>query len=213
MADDPVGRAPGRRVLLLGGARSGKSAAAEAMAAAAAADRPVTYVATADRRPDDPDWAARIAAHRQRRPAHWRTVESADPAAAIAHGGVADVILVDCFALWLTRAMDAVHAWDDDAWAADAAAQLTDRADALVAAWRAASATVIGVSNEVGMGVVPATTSGRRFRDELGRLNVALAAAADEVYLVVAGRLLPLARAGAVMSACGGGMVEPGHVP
>jgi adenosylcobinamide kinase/adenosylcobinamide-phosphate guanylyltransferase len=188
MADGPSTR----RVLLLGGARSGKSAAAEAMAARAAHGGPVTYVATAESRPQDEEWAARIAAHRARRPPHWRTVETADPAPALAAGGV---VLVDCLALWLTRAMDAVHAWDDAAWAATAPDELSERVNALVAAWSNASGTVIGVSNEVGMGVVPATPAGRRFRDELGRLNVRLAAAADEVYLVVAGRLLPLAAA------------------
>jgi adenosylcobinamide kinase/adenosylcobinamide-phosphate guanylyltransferase len=185
MADRP---AP-RRVLLLGGARSGKSVAAEAMASRAADGGPVTYVATAGIRPDDDEWAARVAAHRERRPAHWRTLETADPGPALAADGV---VLVDCMALWLTRAMDAVDAWDDAAWAADAPAALAERVNALVTAWSEASGTVIGVSNEVGMGVVPATPTGRRFRDELGRLNVRLAATADEVYLVVAGRLLPL---------------------
>jgi len=183
MSDGP----PKRRVLLLGGARSGKSAAAEAMAAATG--RPVTYVATADLRPDDADWAARLAAHRERRPAHWRTVETADPVPELTGDGV---VLVDCFALWLTRAMDAGDAWDDGSWADGAPARLGERVNALVTAWAAASGTVIGVSNEVGMGVVPATSAGRRFRDELGRLNVRLSTAADEVYLVVAGRLLPL---------------------
>lgn len=181
--------APVRRVLVLGGARSGKSAAAEAMASHAAGDGPVTYVATGDTRPDDPEWVARVAAHRERRPAGWRTVETADPAPELAAGGV---VLVDCMALWLTRAMDDVDAWNDAAWAADAPARLAERVNALVSAWAEASGTVIGVSNEVGMGVVPASQAGRRFRDELGRLNVRLAAAADEVYLVVAGRLLPL---------------------
>ncbi len=181
--------APARRVLLLGGARSGKSAAAEAMAAKAARGRGVTYVATGGTRADDPEWAARVAAHRVRRPATWTTVETDDPAEALAGSGV---VLVDCMALWLTRAMDAAAAWDDDAWAGEAPGRLATRVDALVVAWTDAPGHVIAVSNEVGMGVVPATAAGRRFRDELGRLNVRLAAAADEVTLVVAGRLLPL---------------------
>lgn len=186
MSDGP----PARRVLLLGGARSGKSAAGEAMAAHAAGGGPVTYVATAGLRADDAEWAARVAAHRERRPGNWRTVETADPAPELRGGGV---VLIDCMALWLTRAMDAVDAWDETAWAADAPAQLAERVNVLVTAWSQASGTVIGVSNEVGMGVVPATPAGRRFRDELGRLNMRLAATADEVYLVVAGRLLALA--------------------
>lgn len=179
---------PPRRVLLLGGARSGKSAAAEALAARAGG--PVTYVATAPHRTDDAEWAARIEAHRARRPPSWRTVETDDPVTVLAAGGV---VLLDCVGLWLTRAMDATGAWDDDAWAGGAPARLATRTDALVAAWAASAGHVIAVSNEVGMGVVPATAAGRRFRDELGRLNVRLAATADEVALVVAGRLLPLA--------------------
>ncbi len=182
-----------RRVLLLGGARSGKSVAAEAMAVRAADGRPVTYVATADVRADDPEWDARIAAHRERRPATWRTVETGDPAPVLAGSANGSVVLVDCLALWLTRAMDAADAWDDAAWATVAPTHLAERVNALVTAWEEAQGTVIAVSNEVGMGVVPATAAGRRFRDELGRLNVRLAAAADEVYLVVAGRLMPLA--------------------
>ena len=188
MSDAP----PARRVLLLGGARSGKSVAAEAMALRAAGDQPVTYVATADLQADDPDWAARIAAHRDRRPPGWRTVETADPVPVLAAGGV---VLVDCLGLWLTRAMDAVSAWDDAAWAGDAPTRLAERLNALVAAWEESPGTVIAVSNEVGMGVVPPTSAGRRFRDELGRLNMRLADTADEVYLVIAGRLLPLADA------------------
>ncbi|HUR75502.1 MAG TPA: bifunctional adenosylcobinamide kinase/adenosylcobinamide-phosphate guanylyltransferase [Sporichthya sp.] len=186
MSDGPLPR----RVLLLGGARSGKSEAAEAMAAQAAAGGPVTYVATADLRPDDPDWAARIAAHRDRRPRGWRTLETDDPTTAFRGN---EVVLVDCVALWLTRAMDAVGAWDDGAWAGGGMAALAERVNALVTAWAESWGTVIVVSSEVGMGVVPASSAGRRFRDELGRLNVRLAAGADEVYLVVAGRLLPLA--------------------
>ena len=184
---------PARRVLLLGGARSGKSAAAEAMARTAADGGAVTYVATADTRPDDDEWVARVTAHRERRPDNWRTVETVDPAPHLQEGGV---VLVDCMALWLTRAMDDVDAWDDAAWANGGPEKLAERVNALVTAWSKASGVVIGVSNEVGMGVVPATPAGRRFRDELGRLNVRLAAAADEVYLVVAGRLLALAPPG-----------------
>jgi adenosylcobinamide kinase/adenosylcobinamide-phosphate guanylyltransferase len=180
-----------RRVLLLGGARCGKSAAAEARATAVANGDPVVYVATAPHRPDDPDWGARVAAHRARRPAHWRTVETADPILHLAMD--TGVVLIDCLALWLTRAMDDIGAWDEPAWQAGWARTALDaRVSELVAAWRAAPGYVIAVSNEVGMGVVPASASGRRFRDELGRLNQAMAAASDEVALVVAGRLLPL---------------------
>ncbi|MGQ0847449.1 MAG: bifunctional adenosylcobinamide kinase/adenosylcobinamide-phosphate guanylyltransferase [Sporichthyaceae bacterium] len=178
------------RALLLGGARSGKSAAAEARAAATGA--PVLYLATAAEHPDDPEWVERIAAHRERRPAHWQTVATADPAPHLrAQTGV---VLLDCLALWLTRAMDDADAWNEEAWnSGRARTALAERVTDLLDAWRAAPGHVIAVSNEVGMGVVPATSSGRRFRDELGRLNLAVAAASDEVALVVAGRLLPLA--------------------
>lgn len=181
-----------RRTLLLGGARSGKSAAAEARAAAVAGPAgPVLYLATAAERPDDPEWVERIAAHRRRRPAHWRTVDAVDPVPHLRTE--VGVVLLDCLALWLTGVMDAVGAWDDEAWRSGAAPEeLARRVDELVDAWRHAPGHVIAVSNEVGMGVVPATPAGRRFRDELGRLNVAIAAASDEVALVVAGRLLPL---------------------
>lgn len=182
-----------RRVLLLGGARSGKSAAAEARAARAAGSQgSVVYVATAGARPGDEEWTARITAHRERRPASWRTVETGDPVDVL-RGGEPVVVLVDCLGLWLTRAMDSVDAWDDDAWHGGAArAALEARVATLVEAWRASPHHVIAVSNEVGLGVVPATAAGRRFRDELGTLNARLAAASDEVLLVVAGRTLAL---------------------
>ncbi|MGQ0631093.1 MAG: bifunctional adenosylcobinamide kinase/adenosylcobinamide-phosphate guanylyltransferase [Sporichthyaceae bacterium] len=181
---------PARRVLVLGGARSGKSAAAEAMAERAAAGGAVTYVATAAERTDDPEWAARIALHRDRRPPSWTTVETAELVAPLTGAGV---VLIDCLALWLTRTMDDCGAWDEVAWDSGLArSALGERTDALLAAWSQAPGTVFAVSNEVGLGVVPAHPAGRRFRDELGRLNQRLAAVADEVYLVVAGLLLPL---------------------
>lgn len=181
-----------RRTLLLGGARSGKSAAAEARAAAAAGpEGSVLYLATAAERPDDPEWVERIEAHRRRRPPQWRTVATADPVPHLRTE--TGVVLLDCLSLWLTGVMDAVDAWDDDAWRSGTAQKaLAERVADLLDAWRTTPGPVIAVSNEVGMGVVPATPAGRRFRDELGRLNVAFAAASDDVALVVAGRLLPL---------------------
>ena len=183
-----------RRVLLLGGARSGKSAAAEARATRVAGPTGrVVYIATAGARPGDADWAARVAAHRKRRPAEWETVESADPLDVLRDAEGA-VVLIDCLGLWMTRAMDDARAWDDAAWQSGAArAALRIRVDDLVEAWRTTPGYLVGVSNEVGMGVVPATAAGRRFRDELGALNTRLAAVSDEVALVVAGRMLPLA--------------------
>jgi adenosylcobinamide kinase/adenosylcobinamide-phosphate guanylyltransferase len=169
----------GRRVLILGGARSGKSAHAEALLR----DEPlVDYVATAHHDPADAEWAERIARHRERRPQHWNTVETSDLAAMLAvPGGAA---LVDSITAWLTVVMDAVDAWSDSERARD---ELSQELDRTVGAWAATARRVIAVSDEVGSGVVPDTTSGRMFRDALGLLNQRLAAGADEVWLVTAG--------------------------
>jgi uroporphyrin-III C-methyltransferase / precorrin-2 dehydrogenase / sirohydrochlorin ferrochelatase len=162
-----------RRILVLGGARSGKSAAAERMLAGHPS---VDYIATgAPLGTGDEEWDARVEAHRKRRPAHWRTVET------LALGEVLSVpappALIDCLTTWLARVMDETGAWGGG----------TAPVDQLIADWRGASRHVIAVSNEVGSGIVPATAAGRRFRDELGRLNAAIAAASDEVWLCTAG--------------------------
>ncbi|MDO4784659.1 MAG: bifunctional adenosylcobinamide kinase/adenosylcobinamide-phosphate guanylyltransferase [Propionibacteriaceae bacterium] len=170
------------KTLVLGGARSGKSTYAEELMAGLG---PIDYVATAPDRPGDAEWAERVRIHRERRPGHWRTLESPDLAAVLAATGVP--VLVDCVGVWLTTQMDQAGVWDE----APGSRQALDAAvDALVAAWSSTPRQVVAVSNEVGLGVVPATASGRRFRDELGRLNMALAAAADRVWFVAAG--LPL---------------------
>ncbi|MEU6332362.1 bifunctional adenosylcobinamide kinase/adenosylcobinamide-phosphate guanylyltransferase [Streptomyces sp. NPDC047049] len=101
-------------------------------------------------------------------------------------------LLIDCLALWLTHVMDDVGAWDDATWEAGGREALRKRTDALVAALRVTRRPVVAVSNEVGSGVVPATAAGRRFRDELGRLNAAFAAECEQVLLVVAGQALAL---------------------
>jgi adenosylcobinamide kinase/adenosylcobinamide-phosphate guanylyltransferase len=177
-----------RRTLVLGGARSGKSAEAERRLAAFP---DVLYVATGGTREGDADWAERVAAHRERRPAGWRTRETRDLLPLLAAKDEAP-LLVDCLGLWLTHVMDTVGAWDDEAWRGGAAEEVRARVDALAAAWRGTRRTVVAVSNEVGSGVVPATAAGRRFRDELGRLNTALAARSEHVLLVVAGQPLRL---------------------
>ncbi|WP_037906224.1 bifunctional adenosylcobinamide kinase/adenosylcobinamide-phosphate guanylyltransferase [Actinacidiphila yeochonensis] len=177
-----------RRTLVLGGARSGKSAEAERRLEAFP---DVLYVATGGTREGDSDWAERVSAHRERRPGSWQTAETCDlvPLLADADG---PPMLVDCLSLWLTAVMDAAGAWEDAAWRDGAAAKVRAEVDALCAAWRATRRTVVAVSNEVGSGVVPATSAGRRFRDELGRLNAAVAARSEHVLLVVAGIPLPL---------------------
>lgn len=158
-------------VLVLGGARSGKSAVAETLAMQA--PQPVTYLATMGMG-DDPDLAARIAAHQARRPRAWRTVETGvDLIAALR--AATGTVLVDSLGPWVA----AHHGERPDVEGLSRA--LADRH----------GATVV-VSEEVGLGVHPSTSSGRRFRDLVGELNQSVAALADHVLLVVAGRIVPL---------------------
>ena len=165
--------------LVLGGARSGKSEVAEGMAARL--PQPVTYVATAfvgggssDR--EDPDLILRVAAHRARRPATWRTVEP-DPGSDLAGvtGRLTGTVLVDSLGMWLAAGDE--QAGDGDRLCRELVARPGD--------------TVV-VSDEVGLGVHPSSASGLVFRDALGELNRRVAAVADDVVLVVAGRVLPL---------------------
>ncbi|MFE9533795.1 bifunctional adenosylcobinamide kinase/adenosylcobinamide-phosphate guanylyltransferase [Streptomyces sp. NPDC006691] len=176
-----------RRTLVLGGARSGKSVEAERRLAGFPG---VVYVATGGGRDGDAEWAARVGLHRERRPASWRTEETCELAPLLDEPG--PPLLIDCLALWLTDAMDRVGAWDDEKWAAGGERALRERTEELVAMVRSTARTVVAVSNEVGSGVVPATSSGRRFRDELGRLNAAFAGECEQVLLVVAGQALTL---------------------
>jgi adenosylcobinamide kinase/adenosylcobinamide-phosphate guanylyltransferase len=176
-----------RRTLVTGGARSGKSLEAERRLETFPE---VLYVATSGHREGDAEWADRVSLHRERRPGSWRTSETCDLVPVLAEEG--PPVLIDCLSLWLTDAMDRVGAWDDATWAADGERALHERVAELVAAVRQTTRTVVAVTNEVGSGVVPATASGRRFRDELGRLNAAFAAECEHVLLVVAGQALVL---------------------
>lgn len=160
--------------LVLGGTRSGKSEVAERLAAAAPG--PVTYVATARVDPADGDHAARVERHRERRPATWATVECPDPAALPGVLRQAEgTVLVDSLGTWLTG--------HDDL--------LADPAP-LVAALCARAGNSFVVSEEVGLAPHAPTELGRRFADQLGLVNQAVAAVADRAYLVVAGRSLEL---------------------
>lgn len=180
------------KVLVTGGVRSGKSAHAEALYAGR---DDIVYVApgpTATEDPD-PDWVTRLAAHRLRRPPSWTTLETRDLATAVGPGaGAAEStpVLVDCLGTWLTAVLDEEQAWTRPAAAQQAA--LGARLDALVAALTATTREVVLVTNEVGLGVVPAHRSGRVFRDLLGTVNQRVAVPCDEVHLVVAGRVLRL---------------------
>lgn len=171
--------APGPRILILGGTRSGKSRYALERARDIGGDD-VTYVATA--RPGDPGLDARIAAHRAERPPAWRTTDAGtDLAASLVSAPGADrpgaALLVDSVTLWVgelaERERPVAAVWDG-----------------LIAGLGLVRAAVIFVSDEVGLGVVPATPLGRSFRDDLGWLNQRIAACSDEVVLLVAG--LPL---------------------
>ncbi|MGW1543600.1 bifunctional adenosylcobinamide kinase/adenosylcobinamide-phosphate guanylyltransferase [Streptomyces sp. NPDC002309] len=176
-----------RRTLALGGARSGKSVEAERRLEAFP---DVLYVATGGTRGGDGEWAERVAAHRERRPGSWRTVETCDLVPLLAQEG--PPLLIDCLSLWLTDAMDAVGAWDDAEWADGGEKALRERVHALTDAVRGTGRVMVAVSNEVGSGIVPATASGRRYRDELGRLNAAFASECEQVLLVVAGQAVVL---------------------
>ncbi|WP_409331361.1 bifunctional adenosylcobinamide kinase/adenosylcobinamide-phosphate guanylyltransferase [Trujillonella humicola] len=165
------------RVLVLGGSRSGKSAHAESLVA----DRAdVVYLAASAPAPGDAEWAARVAAHRARRPSSWTTLESTAPGDLVRPG----TVLVDSVTTWVAALMDDAGIWDDGPAAAE---ELAARCEALLGAWAATPAHVVAVSDEVGLGVVPETRAGRLFRDTLGEVNQRLAASADEVWFVVAG--------------------------
>jgi adenosylcobinamide kinase/adenosylcobinamide-phosphate guanylyltransferase len=173
----PPAPEPARRTLVLGGARSGKSAHAEQLLAAEPA---VLYVATAPDRPGDLEWAQRVRAHVVRRPAGWRTVETGDVAAVLRDAD--GCLLVDDLGLWLTRVLD-----DADGWEGPVPPAVDQACHALVQAWRSCRVRAVLVAPEVGSGVVPATASARRFRDLLGSLTARLAAVSDDVVQVVAG--------------------------
>lgn len=166
--------------VLLGGARSGKSTAALRLAGQATGQ--VCFIATSPRIEGDDDLAARIDAHRDERPDDWRTIEAElDVAGALRDAGDAFVVL-DCLTVWLGNLMHHGHS-DDEIMAASAETL------------RVASArdvdTVV-VTNEVGLGIVPANAMTRRYRDLLGRVNQQWVEASDEALLLIAGRALPL---------------------
>ena len=171
------------RTLVLGGARSGKSAHAEALFSPGA---PVRYVATARRDSTDVDWENRIDQHRVRRPSHWSTVETAasgDLAIQLERENSA-ATLVDDLGTWLTGEFDRHNAWESPR------GTITPAVDALIGSVQNYCGSLVLVSPEVGLAVIPETRSGRLFRDEIGTLNARLAAICDRVVLVVAG--LPL---------------------
>lgn len=169
------------KTLILGGARSGKSALAERLANESG--KHVVYIATAQ--PLDGEMAERIAHHRARRPAHWRSVEEPLALAAILreHAAPDRLLLVDCLTLWLSNALGIY----DGTHFAREHATLIDTVNAL-------QHDLVMVSNEVGLGITPLGELTRRFVDEAGRLHQSLAATCERVVFVAAG--LPLVMKG-----------------
>lgn len=166
--------------LLVGGARSGKSSLALRRAASASA---VVFIATSEA--GDAEMAARIEAHRAERPTGWTTVEEpVELRGALGSSPASAFVIVDCLSLWVSNLMG--RDWGDAAIEAEAGR--------VAEAALGRSADTVVVTNEVGLGVVPATPLGRRYRDVLGRVNAAFAEVADDALLVVAGRTLRLDR-------------------
>jgi adenosylcobinamide kinase/adenosylcobinamide-phosphate guanylyltransferase len=169
-------------VFLVGGARSGKSSLAVELARRSG--DPVHFIATAEAGDEEMD--TRIRLHRRERPDHWTTIEEPLGLYAAIQQVPADAVLViDCLTLWVANLLergDSDRAVEDEGRAAAALASSRD-------------GLTIAVSNEVGLGVVPASEYGRRYRDVLGRVNADWATSADRAALVVAGHALPLSPA------------------
>jgi adenosylcobinamide kinase/adenosylcobinamide-phosphate guanylyltransferase len=181
----------GQITLVTGGARSGKSVWADQRAKESG--RQVLYVATATA--GDDEMAERIAAHQAQRPASWRTVEEPEQLlhAIQANTTPGDAVVVDCLTLWVSNVLLKAIGPERDAdmvapreWTAIEASAVNE-AQALLTEARDRDLTLILVSNEVGMGVVPATSLGRHYRDILGRVNRAIGSRADSVILMIAG--------------------------
>lgn len=184
--------------LFLGGTRSGKSALAEALVTARAAG-PVWYLATAQASADDADLAERIRRHRLRRPGHWRTVECprrpgrelARLLSAQAPATAVPTVLLDCVTLWMGNILLAL---DDPPEPADFETAVREEVAELLAVMRTFPCRWVLVSGETGLGGIQSSRLGRIFDDGLGLANQLLAAAAEDVFLVVAGRCLRLER-------------------
>jgi adenosylcobinamide kinase/adenosylcobinamide-phosphate guanylyltransferase len=177
----------GRLILVLGGARSGKSTFAQRRAGELGGEQ-VLFVATASA--GDEEMRQRIEKHRRERPAGWQTLEAPQDVgrAIAAQGGTAKVVVVDCLTLLVANRLGDA---EETPFAPDVEADVAAEVRELAACAGRLAADLIVVSNEVGMGLVPPYPMGRAYRDLLGQANQALAEKADEVYLLVAG--IPLA--------------------
>jgi adenosyl cobinamide kinase/adenosyl cobinamide phosphate guanylyltransferase len=165
--------------VLLGGARSGKSALSSKLASAT--DLPVVVVVTAEAR--DEEMTERIRRHRASRPAAWTTVEAPiEVAMAVGELEANAFVVVDCLSLWVSNAIEAEH--NDE--------QIVDEAREIASALTKREAPAVVVTNEVGLGIVPVNALARRYRDTLGRVNATFVGEAERAYFVVAGKALAL---------------------
>lgn len=180
---DRVAARPGELVLVLGGARSGKSTTAERLARDG---ERVLFIATAEAL--DEAMQRRIAAHRRHRPEHWDTLEEPIRVTRAVRPLVDryDTFVLDCLTLWVSNLLlEDEEASDAECAVLEAVRRLLDLIDAAGGRW-------ILVSNEVGQGIVPASPLGREYRDVLGRVNQLVASRSDRAYLMVAGLALEL---------------------
>ena len=167
-------------ILVLGGARAGKSTFALRLANERANEGQVCFIATAQAL--DEEMAERIANHRAERPMHWRTIEEPYQLdEALLQARDSPVVIIDCLTLFVSNWL--LHS-DDEHHARASIQKICDR---VLTTIQAHATTVICVSNEVGLGIVPEARVARIFRDLLGRVNQQFAATAEEVYLLVAG--------------------------
>ena len=167
--------------VLLGGARSGKSALAVELGRRH--DGPVTYLATSPRIPGDADLDDRIERHRRERPAEWTTIEAETSLrTAVDDADVSDLVIVDCLTVWVGNLLH--HGRDE--------ADVLAACDAVLDAIDHRAAPTVVITNEVGLGIVPATELGRTYRDLLGRVNQRFTSRADTSLLLVAGRAIEL---------------------
>lgn len=174
-------------LVLIGGARSGKSALAVRLGRSST--RQVVFVATAEAR--DEEMAERIRRHQAERPGGWRLVEEpSDLRGALSQADLEAFVVIDCLSLWVANLLER----------GSDPAEVEREAAAIAALAAARESPTVAVTNEVGLGVVPVSRLGRSYRDVLGRVNAAWVAKADDAAFVVAGRLLPLTAPEAVLS-------------
>lgn len=191
------------RTLVLGGIRSGKSAFGEGLLPLTG----VRYLATAaDPATGDPEWSGRIAKHRERRPSEWTTVETGDVASEL-RSDTRTPTLVDDLGGWVSRHIDSVGGWNDDAF------DMSEVIDEIASAVSGYAGDLVIISPEVGLSLVAPTPAGRLFQDQLGALNTAVAQACDRVVLIVAGQVLDLRGGDDAVSAPATATVAPLPMP